>query len=315
MLLKKISPETFESANELIHYVNPTLVPLQNDNSDYTIEQIPLEWKYMEKCLCAFIYDQFHIHKLSPIKHYLQRLMYDVILLVQLNIAAIEPKIDETTRKIRQLVDNIGQLKDKYDKAYIEAKEKIAETTNDVCNYILREINDLKEYPEKLISRETIGNHINSLNSKDEFQRLLQEKLNEIEQKLNQGIIKYIQECTNHIDLLVKDLPKSSTCENFITIKTMLQGLHLDMSSIKKPETSLEFRVQKVEQVILYPTWMDVAQDVLSSLEEADMHLLTHIMYQTFIDEMSKNIEKDLKLTTNRNEEIEESSEKGQERR
>jgi mitofusin len=281
--IEEISPETLESDNELIHCVNPKEVPLRNDNTGCAARQIPPEWVRMEKCLKTFIYDQFYFHKLSPIKNYLQKLMYDVTLLTQLNIAMVAPKINETTGKIRKLQDSIGQLEDEHYEAYIKAKKKIDETISDTRDYILTTMNDLKEHPEKLISEEAISS-IDLKNVEAELHRIIRKRWKEFEEECNQKVEEYIRNCTNYIDQLVKGFPKSSTHDSFIPIKMMLQDLDFDASGIGKPKTSLKSKIQ------------EIVRQVLSDLEEASMHSWTRIMYRTVIDKLSAYSKKGLKL-------------------
>jgi hypothetical protein len=146
-----------------------------DNESGYSGGEIPSEWTHMEKCLYTFIYDQFDIHKLSPITNYLQMLMHDMILLAQLNIAIIAPKVDDMTRKIRQLQDSISRLKDKHDKAYMKVKNKVNVTISDVRSYVLWTMNGLRENPEKLVSKEMIS-RINSKITEAELYILLQER-------------------------------------------------------------------------------------------------------------------------------------------
>jgi GTP-binding protein EngB required for normal cell division/glycine cleavage system H lipoate-binding protein len=255
--IKEISSVTFASADKLVHCVNPTLI--WDNNSGNVVEQIPSEWKYMEKCLHIFIYDQFHFHKLSPIKNYLQMLMHDVILFSLLNETIVAANIKEMTREILQLGDNISQLEDRHDKAYIEAKKKINEIISDIRGYILEKINDLKEHPEKLISREMLS-RIGLVTMEADLHRLLQERRKEIEEECNQKVDEYIQSYKNYIDQLVKELPESSRHEGFSTIKSMLQSLNFVIFGIRKQESSLTYKVLSVEKQVLLDLMKDSTQ-------------------------------------------------------
>jgi GTP-binding protein EngB required for normal cell division len=200
----------FGSTNELIHCVNPTLVPMWDNKSDYARREIPSEWIDMEECLNTFIYKRFNFRKLSPIVNYLKKLMHDVILLSQLNEAIIASRIDETTRKVHKLQNSISQLKDRlHDKAYIKAKKKIDATIYDIRDYILWAMHGLKENPEKLVSIEMIS-RIDSNITEAELYKLLQERWKEVEEECSRKVNEHIQNYVNYIDQLVKDLPKSS---------------------------------------------------------------------------------------------------------
>jgi hypothetical protein len=300
--IEEISPETFKSADKLIHCVNPTSVPLWDAKSGRIMGKIPSEWTHMEKCLHTFIYDQFHFHKLSPIKHYLQKLTHDVILFAQLSVAMAAPKIDETTVKICQLQDSIGRLEDGHDKAYIEAKENIDVTISDIRDCILLKMNDLKKHPEKFISKEMIS-RIDLKKVEAELDRLIQKRWKEIEKECNQRVNRYIQECIDRINHLVEGLPKSSTHDDFIPIKMMLQDIDFNVSGIRESKKSLKSKVQ------------ETAQDVLSSLKEASTHSWTRIMYRTAIDKINKYSKKGLKMIMGGDERIDEASDESQERR
>jgi GTP-binding protein EngB required for normal cell division len=283
--VREISPETFTLADELIHCVNPTLVPLRDDGSGNVVENMPQEWANMELCLHTFICGQFNFHKLSPIVNYLRMLMHDVILFAQLNTVTVAQEIDKATRKIRRLQDSIGQLEDKHDIAYIKAKNKIDETKSDVRDYILWKLIDLKVSPEKLVSKEMISG-INLKKSETELQGLLKEKWKEFKKELNQKIEEYIQNCKKYIDQLVEGLPNSSTHADFIKVKRILQDIDFDVSKIRDPRKSLKSRVK------------EAAKDAFSSFEEASMKAWKSIVYQIPIDMISKHSEKDHKLIT-----------------
>jgi mitofusin len=276
--IKKISPETYESTKKLIHCVNPTLVPIWDAKSDNVMEEIPSEWTNMETCLHTFINNQFDFHKLCPIKIYLKKVMHDVILISQLNEAMVASKIDETIRKIHQIQDCIGQLEDKHDKAYIEAKNKIDETKSDIRDYILRRMNDLKENPENLISKEMIKG-VNPKNSEAELQKLIEERWKEIEKEIDQKIEEYIQDC-----------------RNYILIKSMLQDVDFDVFGIRNPEKSLKFKMK------------EIVQQVLSSLDEVSMQTWMNIMYQNCIDMISKYSRKSLEWIRGRSDKTDMSS-------
>jgi hypothetical protein len=215
-----------------------------DDASSSVVGEMPSEWSTMETCLHTFIYDQFDFHKLSPIVNYLQKVMHDIKLLASLNAVALAPMIDETTKRIRQLQDEIGQLEGRHDKAYIEAKNKINETISDIRGHILWRVNVLREHPEHLVSRDMIA-RIDMGNADHKLRRLLQEKWREIEGEFNHKVNEFIQNCINHINYLVEGLPRSSTHENFIPIKSMLQNIHFDVSGFRKPEKSWKSIIEK----------------------------------------------------------------------
>jgi hypothetical protein len=288
-VIKEISPETFKSADKLIHYVNPTLVWAK---SGYVAKQLPQKWIDMEACLHQFIYDQFDFRKLSLIKDHLQKLMHDVILICQLNVTMLASKIDEVTKKILQLHDSIGQLEDGHDETYVKAKKEIDKTKDSISNYILKKMNYLKENPEKFVSREMI-NGIRSKKSNDALLELFEKKWKEFKEEYNRKIDKDIQKCKNCIRRLVKGPPKSSTSKSFIEVKSMLQDID-SVSYSRKPEKSFKHRVQKM------------AQQVLPGLNEASMQTQSDITHRTSIDNMDENSEIGLKMTVDNSEEMDE---------
>jgi GTP-binding protein EngB required for normal cell division len=281
--IKEISPETVKLADKLIHCVNPTKVPMWDDASSSVVGEMPSEWSTMETCLHTFIYDQFDFHKLSPIVNYLQKVMHDIKLLASLNAVALAPMIDETTKRIRQLQDEIGQLEGRHDKAYIEAKNKINETISDIRGHILWRVNVLREHPEHLVSRDMIA-RIDMGNADHKLRRLLQEKWREIEGEFNHKVNEFIQNCINHINYLVEGLPRSSTHENFIPIKSMLQNIHFDVSGFRKPEKSWKSIIEKT------------AKNVFSGLEQVSMNTWSRMMYKTPMNMLSKNTKKNHKM-------------------
>jgi GTP-binding protein EngB required for normal cell division len=281
--IREISPETFASADRLIHGVNPTLVPLQNNNPGYATRQIPSEWARMEECLREFICEQSHFRSLSSIEDYLKKLMFDVLLFAQLNEAVAASKMEEKKRRILQLEDNIGRLEDEYVETCKVARIKVDETKSEVFVYILNVMNELKDNPEKFVSRELM-NRIDPKSSEADLQRLLQERWREIEDEINQKVIEYIQNCANDINQLVKDLPKDSTQRDFATIRLMLQATYLNASDTEMPKKSLKSIVQ------------DMTSRVLTGFEKNSVQTWTQIMYQTFI-EINQNMRKDPELT------------------
>jgi mitofusin len=186
-VIEEISPETAASADELIHYVNPTLVPMWDNESGSVVGEIPPEWSNMEDCLRTFICGQFEFHKLSPIVNYLQKVTHDVTLLSKLNLNMLESRFDEKTEEIIQLQDSISQLETRYDEVYLEARDIINKTITDIQRAVLKVVNDLKDNPEELVNREMIDCMGPGITA-DELQRLLQEKWKELEELYKQPV-------------------------------------------------------------------------------------------------------------------------------
>jgi GTP-binding protein EngB required for normal cell division/copper chaperone CopZ len=298
-IIKRISPKTVESANELIHCVNPTLVPMWDDESGGVVGEMPPEWAYMEAYLHIFIYDQFDFHKLSPIKNYLQKLMHDAILISKLNLDTLEPKLNEKEMEINQLKDDIGQLENRYDEAYIKARDIIIATINNIHSNVLRIVNDLKNHPERFFNREMIE-LINSKATEGELQRLLQEKWNEFEEWCKHAIDMCIQDCTSEIEKLVEGLPKDSTDVCFTSIKLILQDVNFDASGIRETEQSLKYKVE------------EMAQKVLSGSVKNSKRTWRDFMCQTLIDKINKYSKDGLKLIMDNSGKMDSSSDERQ---
>jgi hypothetical protein len=195
---------------------------------------------------------------------YLENVMHDIILFSKLNLAMLSSDIDKKNREISQIQDKIGQLENHHDQAYIEAENKIKETTSDIYYYILKRLNNLKEYPGELISREMIKS-MNSRRSETELRNLLQKRWKVFEDECNQKVNEDIQNCRNHILWLVRDLPNSSSYDDFKPVRNILGDVDFKKSGFRRSEKSVKFKAKEmVRRVVLglakagIQTWLDI---------------------------------------------------------
>lgn len=101
--IKKLSPATWESRGELVHFVDAAEA-LEDDSpspsSDDPVNEAPSSFDHLEQSLRSFVLLKRSKSKLAPAKHYLTNLLADLATLTDANIIAASVELKEALKAL-----------------------------------------------------------------------------------------------------------------------------------------------------------------------------------------------------------------------
>jgi hypothetical protein len=127
---------------------------------------------------------------------------------------------------------------------------------------------------------------MNSRRSETELRNLLQKRWKVFEDECNQKVNEDIQNCRNHILWLVRDLPNSSSYDDFKPVRNILGDVDFKKSGFRRSEKSVKFKAQEMVRRILkglakagIQTWLDIIGHspigMINSDIDQDMRMIT----------------------------------------
>jgi len=144
--IEKISPKTYNDADNLVHFVSAKKTLLEHKKGNHGTK----EFDNLEQCLRTFILEKRCKSKLNPAKIYLENILKDIICISDYNkqiemdkIKAIQEKIDIEMPNYYNLKNVKEEVSDDIDKIIDSTSSKVQAYTKDYLNKFVK---DLERY-------------------------------------------------------------------------------------------------------------------------------------------------------------------------
>lgn len=109
--IKQLSPETYEDAKDLVHFVDSAKVAFGLDNDNDDSDDIDETFAHLEHSLRSFVLVNRAKSKLGPAQNYITHLMADVELLAMANSLVATKERDEALKEVERVKPELDRMK------------------------------------------------------------------------------------------------------------------------------------------------------------------------------------------------------------
>ncbi|KAI9019829.1 P-loop containing nucleoside triphosphate hydrolase protein [Hyaloraphidium curvatum] len=126
--VRKLSPETYADAKNLVHFVSAKNCMKQSQATGET----PADFDQLEKSLRTFVLEKRFQSKLAPAKTYLKNLLTDVEVIAKFNAGLAEERMAKAVKELDEAAPSYNQMLEVKEKVLDDIDKTIDQTSADV---------------------------------------------------------------------------------------------------------------------------------------------------------------------------------------